>query len=118
MIRHRVGCRTLATIVAAVMALGGAFVPRTSPAQAPRAMRAAEVIILKAARLLDGNGGAAVSPAMVRVEGEKIVAVGARLEVPAGARIIDLGSATLTPGWIDLHTHLTTRGDEIGRAHV
>ncbi len=113
MITHGVGCRVITVPLAALLALGTtlALAPRATPAQAPRAVRTAEVIILKAARLLDGNGGAALSPAMVRVEGEKIVAVGARLEVPAGARIIDLGNATLTPGWIDLHTHLTTRGD-------
>jgi hypothetical protein len=47
---------------------------------------------------------------MVRVENERIVAVGRTVDVPAGAQIIDLGNATLLPGLIDLHTHLT--GDE------
>ena len=44
---------------------------------------------------------------MVRIEGERIVAVGRTLPVPSGARVIDLGAATLLPGLIDLHTHLT-----------
>ncbi len=83
--------------------------PTLAEAQPKRA--APEVTVIKVARLLDGNGGAALSPAMVRIEGDKIVAVGARVDIPAGARVIDLGNATLTPGWIDLHTHLTTRGD-------
>ncbi len=65
------------------------------------------VIIVKAAHLIDGRGGAPLSPGMVRVEGERIVAVAASLPVPAGAKVIDLGDATLLPGLIDLHTHLT-----------
>ena len=69
-----------------------------------------QVIILKAARLIDGTGAPTLSPAMIRVEGERIIEVGSHLGIPADARIIDLGDATLLPGLIDLHTHLT--GDE------
>ena len=65
------------------------------------------VTIIKAGHLLDGRGGAAIAPAMVRVEGEKIAEVGTNLAVPEGATVIDLGDATLLPGLIDLHTHLT-----------
>lgn len=70
---------------------------------------AAETIVLQAARLVDGRGGPPLAPAMVRVEGERIVEVGARVTVPAGARTIQLGDATLLPGLIDLHTHLTDK---------
>ena len=69
------------------------------------------VTILKAARLIDGRGAAMLAPAMVRVEGERIVAIGSNLPVPAGAHVIDLKSATLLPGFIDLHTHLTGRNE-------
>jgi len=67
------------------------------------------VTILKAARLIDGRGGPPLAPAMVRVEDERIAAVASRLDVPPGARVLDLGEATLLPGLIDLHTHLTDR---------
>jgi imidazolonepropionase-like amidohydrolase len=67
------------------------------------------VTVLRAARLIDARGGPVLTPGMVRVDGERIVAVGARIEVPAGATVIDLGDATLLPGLIDLHTHLTNR---------
>ncbi len=73
------------------------------------AQSATSVKVLRAARLIDGRGGAALTPGMVRVDGERIVAVGARVEVPPGATLIDLGDATLLPGLIDLHTHLTNR---------
>src|SRR5262249_17525944 len=43
----------------------------------------------------------------VIVEGKKIKAVGSGLELPQGANVIDLGDATLCPGFIDAHTHLT-----------
>ena len=46
---------------------------------------------------------------MVRIEGDRIVEAGSSLAIPAGARVIDLGSATLLPGLIDLHTHLTDK---------
>jgi len=66
-------------------------------------------IIIKAARLIDGRGGAPLEPAMVRIEGEKIAEVGTQIKIPQEAKLIDLGNATLLPGLIDLHTHLTDR---------
>ncbi|MGH9368713.1 MAG: hypothetical protein ACRD3M_13685 [Thermoanaerobaculia bacterium] len=65
------------------------------------------VTVVKAARLLDGRGGPPVAPAMVRIEGDRIVEVASRIAIPGGARVIDLGGATLLPGLIDLQTHLT-----------
>ena len=67
-------------------------------------------VIVRAGRLIDGRGGPPVAPVMVRIEGDRIAAVGTSLPVPQGARVIDLGAATLLPGLIDLHTHLV--GDE------
>jgi imidazolonepropionase-like amidohydrolase len=87
-----------------VLLAAGAAASLASPATADPA-----VTILKAARLIDGRGGVPLAPAMVRVEGERIVAVASRLDVPPGARVLDLGEATLLPGFIDLHTHLTDR---------
>ncbi|MFN8574317.1 MAG: amidohydrolase family protein [Gemmatimonadaceae bacterium] len=77
---------------------------RTSAAQSPPVP---SVTIVRAARLIDGLGGPPLSPAVVRIEGDRIAALGNTLPVPAGAKVIDLGGATLLPGLIDLHTHLT-----------
>jgi imidazolonepropionase-like amidohydrolase len=76
-----------------------------------RSSAAPETIVVKAARLLDGRGGPPLEPAMVRIVGDRIEEVGAAIAVPAGAAIIDLGGATLLPGLIDIHTHLTDRDD-------
>ncbi len=69
----------------------------------------AQTVVVKAARLVDGRGGPPLEPAMVRISGERIEEVATSLVVPAGATLIDLGAATLLPGLIDLHTHLTSR---------
>ncbi|HEV8255249.1 MAG TPA: amidohydrolase family protein [Vicinamibacteria bacterium] len=73
----------------------------------PATPAAPAVTVLRAARLFDGRGDATVKDAVVIVEGDRIRSVGARLAVPAGATVIDLGDATLLPGFIDAHTHVT-----------
>jgi imidazolonepropionase-like amidohydrolase len=64
--------------------------------------------VLKAARLFDGKGEALVSPGLVVVTGGRIVGVGSSAPIPANAEVIDFGDATLLPGFIDAHTHLTS----------
>ncbi len=78
----------------------------THPAPAQQA-KAPPVIAVKAARLFDGKSDALQNNAVVLVQGPKILAVGTDLAIPAGAEVIDLGDATLSPGFIDAHTHLT-----------
>lgn len=63
--------------------------------------------VLKAAALFDGKSDALGTPGLVVVTGDRIVGVGPGASVPAGAEVIDLGDATLLPGLIDAHTHLT-----------
>jgi imidazolonepropionase-like amidohydrolase len=68
---------------------------------------AGKTIVVKAARLFDGKSNALVKPGVVVVTDGKIVATGTNAAIPAGAEVIDLGDATLLPGFIDAHTHLT-----------
>ena len=63
--------------------------------------------VLKAARLFDGKSNSVVTPGLVVVTGDKITGVGSSAAIPPGAQVIDLGDATLLPGFIDAHTHLT-----------
>jgi imidazolonepropionase-like amidohydrolase len=67
---------------------------------------AAVPIVIHAARLLDVETGAMLRPGEILVEGERIRAVGATVEHPQGAKMMDLGDATLLPGLIDAHVHL------------
>jgi imidazolonepropionase-like amidohydrolase len=79
------------------------LIPAAGPAQQP----AGKTFVLKAARLFDGKSNALVTPGIVVVADGKIVAAGTSASVPAGAQVIDLGDATLLPGFIDAHTHET-----------
>jgi imidazolonepropionase-like amidohydrolase len=64
-------------------------------------------LAIRAGRLIDGRGGAPTSNAVILIEGERITAAGAGLTIPAGYEVIDLGNATVLPGLIDCHTHIT-----------
>jgi imidazolonepropionase-like amidohydrolase len=103
--------RRVIPLVSSVIAVNVASSPgagaQSAPPSAPAGPSAPKVIYVRAARLLDGRGGAPLEPAMIRIDGERITAVGRSLPVPSGAQVIDLGGATLLPGLIDLHTHLT-----------
>jgi imidazolonepropionase-like amidohydrolase len=73
-------------------------------------------VVLKAARVIARAGAAPVIPGIVLVEGRRIARVGG--QAPQGATVIDLGSATVIPGLIDAHSHLTLDvllGNEAGQ---
>jgi imidazolonepropionase-like amidohydrolase len=78
-----------------------AFAPFASNAQ-----QSQTAVVLHAARLLQVDSGTVIQPGEVLVEGNRIKAVGKTVEHPAGAKVIDLGGATLMPGFIDAHIHL------------
>lgn len=62
-------------------------------------------IVLKAARMFDGHR--VTTPGLVVVSGSTILGVGSGAPIPTGAQTIDFGDATLSPGFIDAHTHLS-----------
>jgi imidazolonepropionase-like amidohydrolase len=66
-----------------------------------------KTVVLKAARIFDGKSNSIASPGVVIVANGKITAVGPNAQIPPSAEVIDLGDATLLPGFIDAHTHLT-----------
>ncbi|HKB71850.1 MAG TPA: amidohydrolase family protein [Thermoanaerobaculia bacterium] len=85
-------------LAAAVLTLSAAAFAQNS------ALAPGKPIVLKAARMFDGRSDRTVSPGLVVVENGKIASVGGN--APPGAEVIDLGDATLLPGFIDAHVHL------------
>jgi imidazolonepropionase-like amidohydrolase len=97
--RHlRAGFLVAASFAAAAVPLTG---------QADAGIRAGEPIAVTAARLLDVESGRMLSGRYVVVRDGRIERIAER--PPAGVRVIDLGDATLMPGWIDTHVHLTSQ---------
>ncbi len=100
------------SIAVAVTAFGSAqtTVAPTKPVQ---------TTIITAARFLDVQSGQYVTPAVIVIEGERIVSINDQTANRTGeVRLIDLGDLTLLPGLIDMHTHLcySIEGDWIHRS--
>jgi imidazolonepropionase-like amidohydrolase len=70
--------------------------------------------IVRAGRLLDVKSGRMLNNQTIVIEGEKIVSVGPAGAAPQGADVIDLSNATVLPGLIDMHVHLTGEPQHVG----
>ena len=77
------------------------------PAAAPRPPA---LIAVKAGRLFDSKTGTMLANQTILIRGERIEEVGPSVPIPAGAEVIDLGSATVLPGLIDTHLHVMDGG--------
>jgi imidazolonepropionase-like amidohydrolase len=74
------------------------------------------VTIIKAGKLIDTQTGKVLDNQMILIENDTIKAVGSTIAIPANAVVIDLSKATVLPGLIDCHTHITSQpsGDYYG----
>jgi imidazolonepropionase-like amidohydrolase len=99
-------CRNHHTAAILALLTGVLAAAASTPVRSAEAAAAPETIVLKAAHVFDSTGTALKDGVTVVVRGDHIVSVGTAAP-PASARIIDLGDATLLPGFIDAHTHLT-----------
>ena len=95
--------RPLARTAFAALALP--FVSSGAQQPAPPPHRVA----IRAAHLVDPVQGKRLDDVVVLVEGDRVAKVGSGLAVPTGWETVDLGGATLLPGLIDVHTHLTSQ---------
>jgi imidazolonepropionase-like amidohydrolase len=94
----------------AVLGIGGLVIVQHGFAQQSVGQQSSKVVAIHAGRLLDVKSGKMLSDQTIVIEDGKIASVGASAEtkVPAGATVIELASATVLPGLIDAHTHLTS----------
>jgi imidazolonepropionase-like amidohydrolase len=100
--------RTILTFSIAACLLGLAV-----PAQTQEITR-----YVVAGYLIDTVAGKRIPDPVVAISGDRIVSVTAGGAVPAGADVIDLGDATLLPGFADMHTHLTGYSSDFGYASL
>jgi imidazolonepropionase-like amidohydrolase len=77
-----------------------------------RAPMPPKTIVVRASTLVSTRTGTTIPDAVVIIEGDTVKAVGSGLAAPAGAEVIDLKNATLLPGLIDCHTHVTLQSTD------
>src|SRR5262245_65361592 len=78
---------------------GGDRASGRTPSAAPEAKKfiasPSQVVAIRAGRLFDARSGKMLSNQVIVVKGDRVAEVGAGVPVPAGATVIDLGSATV-----------------------
>jgi imidazolonepropionase-like amidohydrolase len=98
-------------VVFLLLALGSSAAQSTAPVRH---------VVIHAGRVLDVKTGNTLTGQAIVIEGDKIVSVGpaSAAKAPADAEIIDLPNATVLPGLIDAHTHLTFDVNSVGYASL
>jgi imidazolonepropionase-like amidohydrolase len=96
-------------IAAASSAVLWSQTPR--PPQSPYLAPADNLVAVRSGRMFDAKAGTMLSNQIILIRGDRIADVGPSLQIPPGARVIDLSGATVLPGMIDAHVHNAGRGD-------
>ncbi|HEX8422176.1 MAG TPA: amidohydrolase family protein, partial [Pyrinomonadaceae bacterium] len=103
----------LAVFVFLLAGIETAFAQQQQPPQQQQ-----QVTAIKAGKLVVPETGVTLTNQIILVEGARIKAVGAGLQIPAGATVVDLSGSTVLPGLFDCHTHMAflvnARGRERG----
>ena len=103
-------------LVAAVLLLMPAAVV-SAAGQVPAAPPS-KVTAVRAGRLVDPEAGTIAANQVVLVQDGVIKAVGANVQIPAGADLIDLSGQTVLPGLVDAHNHLALTYKEEPESNV
>ncbi len=88
--------------------------------QQPAPKPAPKTVYVRAGRLFDATSDSIRENMVIVVLGDRIqtVAPATAVSVPAGATVIDLTHATVLPGLIDCHTHLSFRADRYNEIYA
>jgi imidazolonepropionase-like amidohydrolase len=121
--------RYLESLTLAALTLIAAALPARAQTASPAATPVRTVI--RAAHAIEPRTGKRIDNAVIVVDGDRITTISSGGAVPSGAKVIDLGDATVLPGLIDVHTHLSSEShdyytdlfrrspiDDAVRAHV
>jgi len=86
--------------------------PQTAPPAAPpTAPQAKPTLVLRGGKLFDAESATVRPNGQLWIAGERIVGEKpANAALPAGAKVVDVGDATLLPGFFDLHAHVAVPG--------
>lgn len=92
-----------------LLALTALLSPAVVSAQTPATPQASQTTAIRAGRMFDPKSGTNLTNQVVIIKGDRIEDVGPadRVKIPADAKVIDLSRATVLPGLIDGHVHLT-----------
>jgi len=72
-------------------------------------------LAIRAGALFDGTGETMQRNVVILVQDGRIVDVGPEVAIPGDAEVVDLSGWTVMPGFIDLHTHLASDPEQMGR---
>ena len=70
-----------------------------------------QIVAIRAGHLFDARTGRMLDNQVVLIKGDRIADVGAEMQIPAAARVLDMSSMTVLPGMIDTHVHVNSGGN-------
>ena len=66
-----------------------------------------KIKVIKAGKLIDVVNGIVLTNQIILIENDKIVSIRSNVPIPKDAEVIDLSKATVLPGLMDCHAHVT-----------